>query len=139
MTLPNFGRTVARMGKPLMSGLDRQLRAVFAENTSRALRGESHGPRSFTEFREWLRDSGREAVPETVRKWRLRLAEPSSGYVALMERLIGAPWIVIDDPTRPPVTREQRLAFWSTHGVAEREVERASSALPTARGRQRRR
>lgn len=133
-------KPAAAKSPPRRTGFERQMLALFAENTTRALRGEPHGPTSVEELRdEVARHTGHRPSRASVTNWRTGAKQARGEHVTALERIFGAPWLAIDNPDRQILTRDERLAFWTTWAVEDREMPRAARAIPRARARSRRR
>lgn len=115
------------------SGFARQLLALFHENelawrSSRV----SLGPTNPTALSKWMTSRGEPLSPRTAIYWADGINLPGSNYVALLEELLGAPWIRIDDPKTALVMPEERAQFLSAYAGNAASRERAALALKHA-------
>jgi hypothetical protein len=84
------------------SGFHVKLDAWLAANEQAKRDGAvQYGPHSAERLAKVLSALGEKVNPGTVLRWRDGSTLPESRYVALLERLLGAPWSYLDDPEAP--------------------------------------
>jgi hypothetical protein len=95
--------------RPKQSGFPEKLAAWLAHNrdTYEAGRGIL-GPRNPRQLALTLTAEGEECSDNTTRAWIRRTALPEARYIAVLERMMGAPWWYLDDAHLVLVPRRRR-------------------------------
>lgn len=122
--------------RPKRSGFARQLRAYLARNREAwEERREYTGPRNAQQLAEKLSADGEEVSGKAVRYWKTGDTLPESRFVAMLERMMGAPWTYLDDPSAPVVDEDVRRVWAAALALAASQRARAVAALQKAPGR----
>lgn len=104
------------------SALGRRLRDYIAKNrASQFGKGMPSGQTSARQIAGWLTSQGKPATDNTVLSWMAGRNEPGSGYVLLLEELLGMPWRDIVDPDVSDPTPEDADRFRRLIRLSPRE------------------
>lgn len=115
-------RSAARQD-PKRSGFPPQFRAFLAQNKEAYRARKSTAPHNPRQVALWIEERGEKCGDGTPQSWERGDSLPEARYIALLEELMGAPWVVLANPRAAIVRPDERDVFralYATGSAAHR-------------------